>query len=259
MYFAIPPLPFAVCMLAGMLICFEIGRRIGIRWIANTPARRKPSFDTVEGLSFALFGLLIAFTFYGAPERSQARAQLIAEEANAIGTAYLRLGLLNSDSQPAMRQLFRDYLDARLLVYQKLPDIDAATAEYARAEKLSKEIWTEAVAAATRPGANPEATRLLLPALNAMIDITTTRKMAALIHPPHIIFWLLFLLALVCSLLAGFGIADHPRRSLLHLTAFSILPVLIVYVILEIEYPRMGVIPTQSYDQILVDLRESMR
>jgi hypothetical protein len=51
---------------------------------------------------------------------------LIIQEANAIGTAYLRLDTLAAGDQPEMRRTFRDYLDARLRVYQKLPDLSAA-------------------------------------------------------------------------------------------------------------------------------------
>ena len=71
---------------------------------------------------FALFGLLIAFTFSGGASRLDTRRQLIAEEANAIGTAYLCLDLLPASDQPALRGLFRDYLDSRLAVYRKLPE-----------------------------------------------------------------------------------------------------------------------------------------
>jgi hypothetical protein len=116
------------------------------------------------------------------------------------------------------------------------------------------------VAATRLPGCHPEAGKLLLPALNEMIDITTTRTMANRIHPPMIIFGLLFLLALVCSLLAGYGMAVARQRSWLHILAFVSIAVITVFVILEIEYPRAGFLSVENrYDQVLVDLREGMR
>ena len=108
--------------------------------------------------------------------------------------------------------------------------------------------------------AHPEAAKLLLPALNDMIDITTTPTTASRIHPPLIIFSLLFLLALVCSVLAGYGMAVSKERTWLPIISFALVAVISVFVILEIEYPRSGVIPLSSrYDQVLVDLRESMK
>jgi len=213
----------------------------------------------IEGAIFALFGLLIAFTFSGAASRFDTRRELIAEEANAIGTAYLRLDLLPSSAQPSLRGLFRDYVDSRLAVYRKLPDIEAAKAELAKSEKLQREIWTQAVAATRGRDAHLDAAKLLLPALNAMIDITTTRTMAARIHPPAIIFALFFVLGLGCSLLAGYGMAASKRRSWIHIIGFAAILVISAYVILDIEYPRLGFIHVEEYDQVLLELRQSMK
>lgn len=251
--------PFATAMFAGMLICLEVGRLIGTRALAKDP-QLMSTRSAVDGAVFALYGLLLAFTFSGAPGRLDTRRHLIADEANAIGTAYLRLDLLSPESQPAMREQFRQYLDSRLESYRKLPDIEAAEAELSRSAKLQTDIWSQALAATRLPGCHPEAGKLLLPALNQMIDITTTRTMAARIHPPPIIFALLFLLALVCSLLAGYGMAVSKRRSWLHILAFAAIAVITVFVVLEIEFPRTGFLDVEKrYDQVLVDLRESMR
>jgi hypothetical protein len=76
-----------------------------------------------------------------------------------------------------------------------------------------KEIWTRAVAESRRQEAPPDAAKLLLPVLNAMVDITTTRTLAAHIHPPTIIIAMLFGLALAYALLAGHGMADGTARS----------------------------------------------
>jgi hypothetical protein len=255
----IAALPFAAGLFVGMLICLEIGRRMGIRRLAKDPQGAMSGHGVLESAVFGLFGLLVAFTFSGAPSRLDTRRQLIAEEANAIGTAYLRLDLLPSVSQPALREQFRKYLDSRLDVYRKAPDLEAVKAELSRSAKLQVEIWAQAVAATHVQGAYPDAARLLLPALNEMFDITTTRTMAARIHPPWIIFGLLFVLALVCSLLAGLGMAGSKQRSWLHIMAFAAITVISVYVILEIEYPRVGLFRLDAYDQVLVELRESMQ
>ena len=96
-------------------------------------------------------GLLIAFTFSGASNRFEARRTLIVEEANAIGTAWLRLDLLPESAQPEMRERFRDYLDSRLEIYAMLSDLTSdVRAELARSAELQNGIWTRGARGARR-------------------------------------------------------------------------------------------------------------
>jgi hypothetical protein len=143
---------FAVGLFLGMLLLFEVGRRLRANDL-RTHHENELGLGEVEGAIFGLFGLLVAFTFSGAMQRFDAHRSLIAEEANAIGTAYLRLDLLPTNVQPVLRGLFRSYLDARLGVYRDLPDVQASSAEQARAKSLQSQIWSEAVAASALPGA----------------------------------------------------------------------------------------------------------
>ena len=250
---------FPLLLCAGMLTMLELGRRYGLR------QRRLHGDDHAEGLAaleaamFALLGLLVAFTFSGAASRFDVRRGQIAEEANDIGTAYLRLDLLSATDRSDLRQMFRDYLDSRLEVYRKLPDIDASLAELNRSAGLQQNIWTRSVSSTHHPEAHVDAAKLLLPALNTMFDITTTRTMAARSHPPGIIYWLLFLLGLGCALLAGYAMAGVKTRSWLHAAGFAAFVSIVVFVIVDLEYPRMGLINLGAYDQVLVELRESMK
>ena len=82
----------------------------------------------IESALFGLLGLLLAFSFGGATNRFNTRRALIVDEANALGTAWLRLDLAPVAEQPALRDVFRRYLDSRLAVYASFPDIEAAKA-----------------------------------------------------------------------------------------------------------------------------------
>jgi hypothetical protein len=249
---------FAISLFASMLLLLEIGRRVAIRERAKNSEKEPVGIASIEGAVFALFGLLLAFTFSGSLERFNKHRELIAEETNAVGTAYLRLDLLPKSTQPILRELFGKYLDARLDVYRKLPDIKAAKVALTTSTHLQNEIWTQSVNASRLADSHPDAGKLLLPALNVMIDVTTTREMAANLHPPAVIFILLFTLGLVCSLLAGYGMATGPR-SWLHILGFTAITVVTVVVILDIEYPRKGLFRADAYDQVLIDLRENMK
>jgi hypothetical protein len=250
---------FAFALFVGMLILLSAGRRIGARHLASDPKGARTGTGTIEAAVFALLGLLIAFTFSGAVSRFDNRRHLIVEEANAIGTAYLRLDLLPAGAQPALRQEFRRYVGYRLELFRKLSDARAAQEELALAKKLQERIWSQAVAASHAEGAASSAPMLLLPALNQMIDITTTRTMALQLHPPPIIFGMLFLVALASALLAGYSMAGGTDRKWLHVMGFALVIALTVYVILDIEFPRFGLIRVDAFDQALVDLLESLK
>jgi len=207
----IAALPFATTLFVGMLICLEIGRRLGARALAKNPkAGGRSSVATVEGAIFGLYALLLAFTFSGAPARLDARKQALVDEANTIHTAYLRLDLLRTDSQPALRELFRKYMDARMEVFRKAEDLEASNQALLKSEQLQHDIWSRIVSDTSLPGTHAEAGRMLLPATTLMIDSARKRSFGALIHPPAIIYALLFTLALVCSTLAGYSMAESP-------------------------------------------------
>jgi hypothetical protein len=248
----------ALGLFFSILVFVELGRRVALRRVARTGTETQPGAGAVEGAAMALLGLLLAFTFSGAASRFDVRRQQIVEEANDIGTAWLRLDLLPVDSQPALRGLFRDYLDARLGAYRKLPDLAAARLDLARSAALRTEIWNRARRAAAATG-EPSTKLLLLPALNAMFDIATTRTMAAQMHQPPVIFELLGLMSLVCAFLAGYGMADAKGRNWIHTIGFATIVSVSVFVIFDLEHPRAGLIRLDAIDQVLVDLRASMR
>jgi hypothetical protein len=102
------------------------------------------------------------------------------------------------------------------------------------------------------------AAMLYLPALNQMFDIASTRNATALIHPPLIIFMMLILLALASALLAGYGMATAKKRSWLHVLGLPAAVSAAVFVIVDLEFPRAGLIRIDESDQVLVDLRQSM-
>jgi hypothetical protein len=216
-------------MFLGMLLLLEIGRRLGARRFARDPEAAKSGGGAAEGAVFGLMALLIAFTFSGAASRFDVRRDLVVEEANDIGTAWLRLDMLPVTAQPPLREKFRQYVDARLAFYQKLPDIRSVGADLARTRVMQNEIWKDAVAACRDSGSSP-ATMLLLPALNQMIDITTTRTVAAQTHPPAVIYVMLGLLVLAGSLLAGFDLGAGIARNWFHTFAFALIMTIAIYV-----------------------------
>lgn len=247
---------FALLIFGAMLGMLELGRHLGKRYRTRLASGASAGIGAVEGAVYALLGLLVAFTFQGAASRFDTRRQLITEEANAIGTAWLRIDLLPAEQQPAMREHFRQYLDARLETYHQIPDLAASRAAMQRASDLQGAIWAQAIAAEVSGGM--KVTTSVLPALNAMFDLATARLMAAQTHPPLIMFILLAFLACASALLAGHGMSGSPVRSWLHIVGYAVVLAITVYIIMDLEYPRVGLIRVDTFDQVLIDLRRSM-
>ena len=247
---------FAGGLLAGMILLMEVGRHLGHRRSQRDEENARAGLGAIEGAVFALLGLLIAFTFTGAAGRFDHRRDLIAQEVNAIGTAWLRLDLVEPAARASMQDLFRTYLDQRLAAYRMARDYEGALGKLADSVETQKRIWVVAIAAAEAEPGKP-LTQVLLPALNEMFDIASLRTMALQMHPPAIMFIMLGLCALLAALLAGYAMS-RGSRSWTHIIIFSLVMAGSVYVIIDMEFPRMGVVRVDAFDQNLIDLRQSM-
>jgi hypothetical protein len=240
--------PFtALVLFPAMILLLQAGHALRRRQAAA------PRSSAIEGAVFALFGLLLAFTFSGAVARYDAHRELVVQETNDIGTAYLRLDLLTPAAQPPLRMLFVDYSQSRLHLYDRVANEVSDTTK-----QLQEQIWKQAVAGAALPGGSPDAAKLLLPAVNDMIDITSTRHNAFNMHPPAVIFLLLFVLSGCCAFVAGYGMTEIAP-SWFYSIAFALTVTLTVYATLEIEYPRQGLIRLTQTDDTFLQLRDSIK
>ena len=247
------------CLLqfVAVMAAIAVGQRLGRDARAAEPESFDKGYGAVEGAVFALLGLVIAFTFSGAAARFDARRSLVLQEANAIGTAYLRVDLLPVDRQPAVRDLFRRYADARIAAYVDLPSIEESDARAQRANTIQAELWRVSIAAlATLPPTPIH--QLVVTSLNDMIDVTSTRYLAARTHPPLAVWLLMGLLSVVAALLAGYDFGGAGGRRRLHGVLFATVMAGSTYVILDMEYPRFGLIRVDDADAVLRQTRDSM-
>jgi hypothetical protein len=248
-----------VCgLFAAVLLSIEVGYRVGIRRRSRLPQGHRPVYPAVESSVFALMGLLIGFTFYGAGSRFDARRNLIVREANAIGTTYLRLDLLPPDTQPELRQEFRTYVQSRLDVYRKIADSKTTlNAAIDQSFALQRRVWKKAVDATE--GSGPAQKTLVLTTLNQMIDITTEQTVALVTHPPLAVFAMLALIVIASSALVGFRVSIADVRDWASTLIFALTVSIALYVILDYEFPRVGFIRIDPVDQVLVETLKQMK
>jgi hypothetical protein len=228
----IPILAIPAVLLLLFFLAAELGFAVHRRYGGNGNAD-----DEVQVLSTALLvlALLLGFTFSMALSRYDERRQLVVQEANDIGTAWLRAGLVPAPQGPALQAVLARYA----LVRQSSP-LPHETAKLAAASALRDAVWREASAAqAALDG--PRAVSLIT-AVNAVLDTGTTRERAVAARVPGEVILLLVLFASVACFLLGYVLDAHGHR---HRFASSILFLLLgltIMLILDLDRPTDGAI-----------------
>jgi hypothetical protein len=248
---------FAALIFGGLLACLRLGWIIGRRRLKRAGEDWNAGLGALDGAVYGLMGLLVAFTFTGAASRFHERRDLVTQHVNAIGTAWLRLDLLPAAEREQARDGFRRYVDTQMEIVRKPGDEAAVRAGFIRLGAIQQEIWDIIIRVAKADKSTPLA-QALMPPVNEMFDLSTSRLMAARQHPPIAVFIMLGLLVLLSGLMAGFGMAKSSSQSTLHLFGFAAIMALSVYLILDIEYPRLGFVRIDSFDEIMIQLRASM-
>ncbi|WP_448577644.1 bestrophin-like domain [Thermaurantiacus sp.] len=241
------PWLFGLIVFLSVLLLFQLGRWLGRR-VAGEAGE---GLGLMDGAIFGLLGLLMAFTFSGAASRFEERRMQIVEEANAIGTARLRLDLLEPAARDEARALFDRYVESRLETYRRLPDLGQVRRQHEETQRIQEEIWRLAVEAGRQPGALPAINISLLPALNAMFDMASSRIAVAVMHTPPIVYLVLWTAAMLASLIAGHATAGVKRAHGLHLLAFGIMMAVALFVSVDFDYPRAGLIRETGFDSLL--------
>ena len=249
----------ALLLFLAMLLFQELGWRLGRRKTAIAPGKEDgDGAGLMDNAVFGLLGLLIGFTFSSGAGRFDHRRELVGTMVNATGTAWQRIELLPPQLQDSVRIPFRRYVDSLLASYGATELPANVFQEPPAVAQAHDETWSQAVKACLT--ADGERARiLLLPSLNEMFDAVENERLARRIHPPAIIFATLAVTAVVAALLAGYAVASSDGRKWVHRIGVAATIALGLYVILELEYPRMGLVRVDAMDQALVELRSSMR
>jgi len=246
-----PLLVFVVSFIA-LWLCAQLGA--GLRRTQEAHGEHAPeAYTLVLTASLTLLGLIVGFTFSMAVSRYDQRKNYEAEEANAIGTEYVRTGLLPPADAALTRTLLRSYLDQRINLYRSR-DEDARGEIRQRITQLQRQLWSAVQNAAL---AQPNAlTALAAAGMNDVLNSQSYTQAAWWNRIPPAAWLLLWLIALLCNVMVGYATSDATPRSLLLL----ILPLLIsiaFLLIADIDSPRGGIIRVSA--QNLLSLSEQMR
>lgn len=251
-------LNWLVLVLVGalLLVATELGYRIGKR---HTPERRRiyqPQSGVLQGALLGLLGLLLGFTFAMAVGRYEGRKQLVLDEANAIGTAWLRAGLLSDPVRESVRADLVDYVAARIEGASAEGGSPGYAGQVARSERDQAAMWRAAVGESKIN--NTPSTALFTSALNDLIDLDSKRQAALRNHVPGTVWLLLIMVSSTVCWTTGYatGLGESGRHAL----SMIILPVLlsvVIMIISDLENPQRGLIKVSQ--QSMIDLQNTLR
>jgi hypothetical protein len=248
----LPLTVIAPAILAALLAAATIGYR-GHLWLLHRSGETEPqSHDHLLSAVLGLLALLLGFTFSLALNRYEARRDLVVQEANAIGTTWLRAQLLEQANKTAMSALLRSYLDARL----DWSETDAAPDASRRTAALQQELWA-ATGQAIRSDPNPQLSRGLMDAVNQSFDLASARAAGRLAHVPDRVLTVLLLYAVLSAAMLGYTSAAKGRPQRIATISVLVLLTLALVMILDIDRPRSGAI--QISQQPLEELKQSWR
>lgn len=255
MLWRVPGLALLAFYVASFSVALLLGSRLGL-WHASSETDR--SFSQITALQAALLGLLallLGFSFSMATARWDMRKRAAIDEANAIGTTYLRTSLLPEPQRSEIRTQLVAYVDARLSPDVMSPDPAARARSVAEAQRIQSRVWELAVAAAFADP-RPTTSGLFVQSLNAMIDAHGTRVALGEDRVPEIILWILLAVGVGSLALTGYATGAARRRRLVAGGLVAVLVALVVVLIVDLDRPSRGVIRVS--DTNLRSLREAM-
>jgi len=243
-----------VGLFSAMVAAALVGHRLAVRQRQRPDAGAEVGTSAIDAAVLGLLGLLVAFWFSSAGTRLDVRRSLIVEEANAIGTAWLRLELLPAATGTAVRDLFRGYADVRLAQTTGPLQADTQASLDRRLTDLREKIWWQSVAAAPECESD-QAAAILLESLNEMFDAGTRHQAFFNAHTPTAILILLLTVAVFAAVLAGHDMGGRGAFHWLHAVIFAGVVSLTIWVIYDLEMPRYGLIRVDNFDATMRAVR----
>jgi hypothetical protein len=248
---ALPLWGLFIAILIVVLLSVECGYRLGKYRRSRSEQEKEAPVGTMVGATLGLLAFILAFTFGLAAARFDTRRQVLLDEANAIGTTYLRAGMLPERGEE-VRRLLRDYVAVRLEAVRS-----SNVAEGIRqSENIQQQLWTEAETVGQK---NPHSivVGLFIQSLNETIDLHAKRVQAGVrSRIPGAIWVGLFAVAVLSLIAMGYleGLAGTRRSLAVLAVAFTFS--VVIELIADLDRPQEGVLKVSQH--ALLDLQRSM-
>src|SRR4030095_13036119 len=242
---------FFVVILVVVLLSVECGYRLG-KYRRNRHEQEKETpVGAMVGATLGLLAFILAFTFGWAAARFDTRRQVLLDEANAIGTTYLRAGML-PDRRDGIQALLREYVDTRLEALRS----GNIAARVRQSENIQSQLWAHATAVGEK-NPNSIVVGLFIQSLNETIDLHAKRVQAGLrSRIPGAIWVGLFAVAALSLATMGYHAGLRGTRRSPSIVACAVTFAVVIELIADLDRPQEGVLRISQ--QALVDVQRSM-
>lgn len=235
-------------LLASALVGYSLAR------LSRQRTADTSEIGTIQASMLGMLGLLLGFTFAVASSRYDTRRVLAIDEANALGTTFMRTQMLPEPYRTSISKELRDYIDLRLRAASVLGDQTALAGVKRETEKLQQTIWKQATAMARKHDTPISA--VFVTSLNQSIDLYASRVATFYARVPSIILWILLCIAIAALGMVGFGFGIGGQRDWLVMAVVSIMVASVIVMIVDLDRPEAG--PTRISQQTMVDLKNSL-
>ena len=246
---------FGVVVAVVLLALAEAGHRIGLTLYRRNDEARRSQIGGIQGAVLGLLGLFLGFTFSMAVSRYETRRDLVLKEANAVGTTWLRAGLLPEAHQAPVKDLLRRFAELRLKYAPMVNNPKMVAEAMQLGGAIENELWQHAEAVA-KESPTP-ITVSFITALNEMIDTDAERISAGRNRIPDGVVVLLVGVAGFGCLVSAYGAGAQGVRSGFAEMALPLLITVVCVLIFDISDPQQGVIGISQ--QPMIDLQQSMQ
>jgi len=249
--------PFLICLvfMAVLLVAEELGFRVKGWAKPGSDSVEKADIALILGAVLTLLALLLGFTYAMSEGRYETRRQLVVEEANAIGTTYLRAKALPEPRSSQIQELLRQYTALRVEIASMTNDTPENIREVDnRTKQLQSLIWSHAAALA-RESPNPVVS-VFLQTLNEMIDLHGKRMAAFRNRVPFSIYLVLFVVSAITLWLVGYYFGTCRQRMRILTTMLVLLVASVMWLLMDLDQPVRGAI--RASQQSLIDLHQDL-
>lgn len=249
-----PSILIAAILFASMLLSIEAGYRLGHG--SRQSEMSKGQVGGIQGSLLGVLALLLGFTFSLALQRYDSRSAAVVDEANAIGTTWLRAQLLAEPLRGQTLDALRSYTDIRVESAKITLDNQAQRqALMQSASDHQARLWQHAQAAIASDD-RMVTSGLFVQSLNQMFDALGTRDAALNRHVPEVVLFLLYVTFLMTGGILGYGsgVAGHRASPVTYVMVALI--VLLVFIIIDLDRPRRGLIEVRQ--DSMIELQSSM-
>ncbi|MEZ5502438.1 MAG: hypothetical protein R3E50_07160 [Halioglobus sp.] len=232
----------AATLFIAMLLFNETGFQIGRFVQKHTDNEIKTLTGSIQASVLGLLALMLGFTFSMSMQRYDSRSMALIDEANAIGTATLRVRLLPPEFQDRARDQLKQYIDLRVAMGRVPLNRHEQRQEYnEEVGALQHALWSLAVEATN---ADPRAvtTGAYVQSLNAVIDAQGRRNALQEMHVPETVLFLLFVVFIASGGMMGYSGGLSGKRIIAPVVLVALLVTLIVFIIIDLDRPKRGLI-----------------